>query len=154
MNKDYSNLHQSIAGDVTAAATAASLVGGKKRKKLRLRGSDLPSLVPGGSQVCIEAVAVGKLTMGYIICINPGNGEAPQVRRFVKLKITKDDTYLLTASEGVAKKQPLPKSALVGKVVEAEANGKKWDPTQENPLKKFWGKLTEYGTHKPFGIGK
>lgn len=154
MNKDYTDLHQQIRGDVSAAATAASLADGRKRRKIRLRGSDLPSTVPGGSQISIEAVAVGKLVMGDIICINAGEGDGPQVRRFVKLKMTKHDTLLLTASEASNTKLPLPKSALVGKVVQAESNGKKWDPTKENPIKKFWGKLTEYGTHKPFGLGK
>ena len=89
--------------------------------------------------------------MGDIICVN--TGKSAQVRRFIKLKMTKSNTALLTAYEGFNKKEALPTSSLVGKVVEVEANGKSWDPNKVNPLTRFWHKLTEYGTHKPFGLG-
>lgn len=95
---------------------------------------------------------MGKLNMGDIVCVNLGQG--PQVRRFVKLKIAKADTYLLTTYDGYSKKEALPLSALVGRVAEAEAAGRTWNPSAENPLQRFWSKLTEYGTHKPFGLGK
>jgi len=151
VTKDYKDLHQQIAGDISAAATSASLTSGGKRKRIRLPKSDLPSIVPPGTAVALENVAIGKLNMGDVICVTLGEG--PQVRRFVKLKMTAQDTYLLTAHEGSDKKEALPKSALVGRVAEAELGSRKWDPSKENLLKKFWGKLTEYGTHKPFGLG-
>lgn len=94
---------------------------------------------------------MGKLNMGDIVCVNLGQG--PQVRRFVKLKIAKSDTYILVTYDGFDKKEALPQSALVGRVVEAEVAGKSWDPSAENPLRRFWSRLTEYGTHKPFGLG-
>ena len=89
--------------------------------------------------------------MGDIICVN--TGKSAQVRRFIKLKMTKSDTLLLTAYEGFDKKEALPKSSLVGRVVEVEAGGQTWNPNKENALKRFWDRLTEYGTHKPFGLG-
>jgi len=151
LSNDYSQLHGQIAGDLTAAATSASLAAGSGRRKLTIRDSQLPSIIPAGAKVSLEQVAFGKLAMGDIICVNTGN--QPQVRRFIKLKLTKSNTALLTAYEGFKKKDALPTGSLVGRVVEVEAGGKSWDPNKEGPLKKFWGKLTQYGTHKPFGIG-
>lgn len=151
MANDYSSLQNQMAGDMSAAATAAALGGGGGRKKIHIRQSELPSLVPNGARVWIEGTAISKLVMGDIICVTLGQG--PQLRRFVRLKMTQSDTLLITAYEGFNKKEALPKSSLVGKVVEAEAGGKKWDPNKQNPIARFWGKLTEYGTHKPFGLG-
>lgn len=139
-----------MAGDLSAAAVGASLAQGQKRQKIRLTNSELNN-IPNGAALSIEAVAMGKLNMGDIVCVNLGQG--PQVRRFVKLKIAKNDTYILVTHDGYDKKDALPQSALVGRVVEAEVAGKTWDPSAENPLRRFWSKLTEYGTHKPFGIG-
>ena len=136
---------------MSAAATSAAMVGGGVRKKFKLPASDLPSVIPPGSSVSIEAAAMGKLSMGDIICVS--KGKAAVVRRFVKLKMTKNDTVLLTAMEGSSEKEMIAKSQLMGKVVKVEAAGKSWDPNNENFVKKFWGKLTEYGTHKPFGLG-
>lgn len=150
--QDYRELQSQVAGDLSAAAASASLAAGSgRRKKIKLANSELPSVVPAGSTIHLEAVAIGKLVMGDIICVTLGQG--PQLRRFVKLKMTASDTLLLTTYEGFNKKEALPKSAIVGRVAEVEAAGKSWDPNKENPLKKFWGKLTEYGTHKPFGLG-
>lgn len=140
-----------MAGDVHAAAASASMASGGKNKKFRIVESHLPSDIPHGAEVFVEPVAFGKLSMGDIICVNL-NGAA-KVRRFVKLKMTTSDTYLLAAYEGYDKKEALPKSSLVGRVVKAEAAGKSWTPGKENILQKFWSKLTEYGTHKPFGLG-
>ena len=151
LSKDYNQLRSQIAGDLTAAATSASLAGGSGKKKVRIIDSELPSAIPAGSRVSLESVAFGKLNMGDIICVN--TGKSAQVRRFIKLKMTKSDTLLLTAYEGFEKKEALPKSSLVGRVVEVEAGGRTWDPNKESALKRFWDKLTEYGTHKPFGLG-
>lgn len=151
LSNDYRALQNQLAGDLTAAATSASLAGGAKSKKVRIIESELPSTIPQGSKVSLEQVAFGKLTMGDIICVNTGS--RPQVRRFIKLKMTKNQTALMTACEGSAQKEMLPTSSLVGKVVEVESGGKSWDPNKENFLTKFWQKLTQYGTHKPFGIG-
>ena len=152
LSQDYTKLQSQLAGDVSAAAVAASLAdGGKKRKKLRIANSEIPSAVPAGATVAVQQIPMSKLKMGDVLCVNVGNG--PQLRRFVKLKIAKSDTYLLTTYDGYSKKEALPNSAVIGKVVEAELGGKKWDPSKENPFRRFWSRLTEYGTHKPFGLG-
>ncbi len=89
--------------------------------------------------------------MGDIICVRDGSELA--VCRFVKAKIMKSNTFLLVAKEGHEKKEPLPRDALLGIVEKVEHGGKVFNPSsRENPFKKFWGKLTEYGTHKPFGL--
>ena len=151
LSKDYRDLQSQIAGDLTAAATSASLAGGSKNRKVRIIDSELPSVIPTGSRVSLESVAFEKLSMGDIICVNMG--KSPQVRRFLKLKLTKSNTLLLTALEGSSKPEALPTTTLVGRVVQVEANGKTWNPRSENLLTRFWHKLTEYGTHKPFGLG-
>ena len=136
---------------MNAAATSASMVGGSKVKKVRIEQSDLPSVIPHRAQVSLQAVAFGKLGMGDLICVMIGGEQ--KVRRFIKLKMTQNDTLLLTAYEGFGKKEALPKSVLIGRIIEVEGGGRTWDPTKESPLKRFWGRLTEYGTHKPFGLG-
>ena len=152
MSKDYQALQDELSKDMSAAATSAALASttGAEQKVL-IRKSELKSVVPDNSLVTIQSVVLGKLAMGDIIIV--GLDDGPQLRRFVRLKIRNNDSLLLTAYEGYGKKQALPKSCLIGRVVAVEKNGKNWDPTKENPLKKFWNRLTEFGTHKPFGIG-
>ena len=72
LSKDYRDLQSQIAGDLTAAATSASLAGGSKNRKVRIIDSELPSVIPTGSRVSLESVAFEKLSMGDIICVNMG----------------------------------------------------------------------------------
>ncbi len=140
-----------MAGDLNAAATSVSLLNKGGTKKVRLARSDLQRLIPDDSTLEIEAVQFTKLVMGDVICVS--TGRETSVRRFVKLKMTKEDTFLLTAYDGFGKKEALPKSVLIGRVVNVTARGQTYHPLKkENPLSAFWGKLTEYGTHKAFGI--
>lgn len=113
--------------------------------------SDLAALVPDGAVLEVQAVNFTKLQMGDVICVS--SGRETSVRRYVKLKMTQKGEYLLCAYDGLGKKEALPKSSLIGKVVSVQAGGRTYDPSkEEGALKAFWGKLTEYGTHKAFGI--
>ena len=151
VSKDYSTLQNELAGDMNAAATSVSLMNKGGTKKLRLGQSDLKGLIPDGAVLEVEAVNFTKLAMGEVICVSTGRETV--VRRFVKLKMTKADTYMLTAYDGFGKKEALPKSVLIGRVVNVTAGGKEFHPLKnENPLSAFWGRLTEYGTHKAFGM--
>lgn len=151
VSKDYSALKNELAGDLSAAATSVSLMSKGGTKKVRLVHSNLPRLIPDGATLEVEAVNFTKLAMGDVICVS--TGKETSVRRFVKLKMTKEDTYLLTAYDGFGKKEALPKSVLIGRVVNVTAGGQTYHPlNKENPLSGFWGRLTEYGTHKAFGI--
>ena len=146
LSKDYSALQNEIAGDLSAAATSAS-----GQKKIKLTESDLKSLIPDNSVLEIQPVQFTKLQMGDVICVSSGRNTV--VRRYVKLKMTKQGEYLLCAYDGFGKKEALPKSCLIGKVVSVQAQGKTYDPRKaEGAFAGFWGKLTEYGTHKAFGI--
>lgn len=132
-------------------AVAATSMGAGSSRKVRLPESDVPSLVPSGSTLEVSSVKFCDLKMGDLICVQVGGSF--NIRRFVKVKMTKKDTYLLTAREGFDKKEALPRNSLMGRVDSATHRGQKIDPnSQENFLTKFWGKLSEYGTHKPFGI--
>lgn len=151
VSKDYSTLQNELAGDLNAAATSVSLMNKGGSKKLRLAHSDLKSLMPDGAVLEVEAVNFTKLAMGDVVCVTTGRETA--VRRFVKLKMTKADTYMLTAYDGFGKKEALPKSALVGRVINVTVGDKSYHPLKkENPVSAFWGRLTEYGTHKAFGL--
>jgi hypothetical protein len=150
LSKDYTHFEKELAGELTAAATTVSM-GASGARKVKLPTSELKALIPDGAVLEVAAVQFTKLQMGDVICVNTGREMA--VRRYVKLKMTKNGEYLLTAYDNCGKKEALPKSALVGKVVSVQAQGRTYDPRKaENPLAAFWGKLTEYGTHKAFGI--
>jgi len=143
----------SLNQEMRAAAAVASVAGSNRARKIRLLDSDLPSLVPEGSTLEVAPAKFTDLKMGDIICVQMGHRLA--LRRFVKSKIAKKDTYLLTAREGFSKKEALPRTSLLGKVNKVTAGSESFDPGKaEGFLQQFWGKLTEYGTHKPFGFIK
>lgn len=141
----------SLSQELRTAVTASSMgmVGTKKR--IRLLESDVPSLAPSGSALEVEVVKFSNLRMGDLICVQIGR--SIRVRRFVKAKMTQKDTYLLTAHEYQDKKEALPRTCLMGRVRSVNHRGQTYDPAkQESFLTKLRGKLTEYGTHRPFGI--
>lgn len=146
MSKDYSALQNEIAGDLNAAATTAA-----GQKKIKLGNSDLKSLIPDNAVLELQPVQFTKLQMGDVICVSSGRDTV--VRRYVKLKMTKQGEYLLCAYDGFGKKEALPKSCLIGRVISVTAQGRTYNPRkEEGAFAAFWGKLTEYGTHKAFGI--
>lgn len=149
--KDYSDLQSEIAGDLKSAAASVTMSTGGGTRQIKLKESVLPTLIPNNAILEVKAAKFTELKMGEIICV--AIGREMSVRRFVKLKMTNKDTLLLTAYEGFDKKEALPKGTLLGRVVKVNAGGQSYDPSKrENPFTKFWGRLTEYGTHKPFGI--
>jgi hypothetical protein len=146
---DKQSLHQ----EMKAAVTTASLGDKGKTRRIMLMDSNLPSIVPSQSLLKVRSVKFQELKMGDVVCVRIGSEF--WVRRFVKAKMTRNNTLLLVAQEGYDKKEPLPLNALLGKVDEVEHGGRAFDPLgKENFLQSLWGKLTEYGTHKPFGLGK
>jgi phage pi2 protein 07 len=143
----------SLSQELRAAVTTASMGDRGKARNVMLVESDLPTLVPSKSLLKVRSVKFKDLKMGDIICIRVGADF--KVRRFVKTKITRADTLLLVAQEGFDKKEPIPLNAYLGKVDAVEIGGCVFDPTKnESFWQNFMGKLTEFGTHKPFGIFK
>jgi hypothetical protein len=143
----------SINEELRAAVTTASLGDRGKSRNVMLMESELPTLVPSQSLLKVRSVRFQELKMGDIICVRVGS--TFRVRRFVKTKITREHTLLLVAQEGFNKKDPVPLNAFLGKVDEVESAGRVFDPLKkENFFQTFWGKLTEFGTHKPFGLFK
>lgn len=141
----------SVSQELRVASAALSAFNGKKEQTLRLADSDLPSLIPDNSSLKVRSVKFTDLKMGDLICVQMGNTFA--VRRFVKTKVAKQDHYLLTAREGFGKKEALLRSSLIGKIESVQHQGQTFDPaSREGAGKKFWGMLTEYGTHKAFGL--
>ncbi len=151
VSKDYNALENKLAGDLNAAATSVALMSGGGTQKVRLKTSHLKSIIPDGAVIQIQSLTFTKLAMGDIICVTKGTETV--LRRFVRLKMTNKDTYLETVCEGMEKKELMSKSALVGRVISVTAGGRDFDPhKEENPFARLWGKMTEYGTHKAFGL--
>ena len=151
VSKDYSALENEMAGDLNAAATSVALMSGGGTKKVRLHKSHLKGIIPDGAVIEVQSLTFTKLSMGDIICVTQGSETV--LRRFIRLKMTNKDTYLETTHDGSDQKEPLSKSALVGRVISVKAGGRDFDPHKaENPFSRLWGKLTEYGTHKAFGL--
>jgi hypothetical protein len=143
----------SVSQELRIAATAASMSDLGSTRQVRLNESELPSLIPSGAILNVKAVKFSELKMGDLICVRVGSTLV--VRRFVKTKMTRSNTFLLTAKEGFDKKEAIARTSLIGKVEKVCCGGTSYDPAQrEGILTQFWGKLTEYGTHKPFGIFK
>lgn len=148
MSKDYSSLRNQLAGDFQAAATVAQ---GGSGRRIKVPSSDVPNLVPSGAQIEIETTTVTKLKMGDVVCVSIGRDVV--IRRFIRLKMTKANTFIMVASKANREKEPLPHSALIGRVVSVTAGGITYDPLKkEGLLRSWWGQLTEYGTHKAFGF--
>ena len=143
----------SLNDELRAAVTTASLGDRGKTRNVMLTESELPTLIPSQSLLKVRSVRFEDLKMGDVICVRVGT--TFRVRRFVKTKITSSHTLLLVAQEGFNKKDPIPVNAFLGKVDEVESGGRKFDPLKkESFFQTFWGKLTEFGTHKPFGLFK
>jgi hypothetical protein len=149
--KQRTSLNTLLAGEVSAAAKVASMVTAGKTRKFRLGESDIPSLIPSGAAVTVQSVKLSDLKMGDMICVRVGTTIA--VRRFVKIKVTTSHILLLTAHENADKKEPLAKSNLLGRVESVTSAGNTFSPLKrEGTFRKLWGMLTEFGTHKPFGL--
>ncbi len=141
----------SLSQELRAAATAASLSSTGTTKHLQIQDSDVPSLVPNNAFIKVTSTKLQDLKMGDLVCVRAGGSYS--VRRFVKVKHAASQTLVLTAREGYGKKEPITRASLLGKVEAISVGGKAVDPLKnEGILKSFWGKLTEYGTHKPFGL--
>lgn len=142
----------SLAEELRVAVTTASLGENGATRRIMLVDSNLPSLIPSQSLLKVRSVKLSELKMGDVICVRVGSSFL--VRRFIKVKMTKNNTILLTAQEGYNQKEPIPMSGFLGKVDEVEHAGRSYNPlSKQNFFQSFMGKLTEYGTHKPFGIG-
>lgn len=140
-----------LSHELSTALTDASLTGSGSTRHLRLENSDLPSLIPAQALLKVKDTKFDALKMGELICVRLGGAVA--IRRFVRTKMTTSQTLLLTAREGFGKKEALPKGCLLGRVESINTGNESFDPLKgEGLLVRFWGMLTEYGTHKPFGI--
>lgn len=145
------SLSDQIAQELSAATTAASMSSSGTTRHIKIEESDLPSLIPDASLIRVKPCKFGGLKMGDLICIRTGSTFA--VRRFVKTKMMGPKTLLLTVREGFAKKEALPTGCLLGKIEAVNSGESSYDPLQTTGLwQRFWGMLTEYGTHKPFGL--
>ena len=148
MANDYRAFQAQLAQDISTASVAARSTSGRKTQKFRLTNSALRNLVPVGATIEVQPTVFSKLKPGDVVYVRINRDL--ELRRFIKLKMVGTDSYLSVISDQSKEPQTLPKSSLVGKVVEVTHNGKSWDPAKEGAFKHFMNLLTEYGTHTPF----
>lgn len=137
--------------EVRAAVTTASMGETGKTRRVLLKESDLPTLVPSQSLLKVRSIKFKELRKGDVLLVRIGTEF--RVRRYVKSKMTRDDTLLFVVSEGSAEKESMPLNSLLGKVAKVEVGGRVFDPGKtESFLQALQGKLTDFGTRKFLGV--
>ena len=152
MSKDYRGFEDKIGGDLSKASLQAQTLeqtGSKKSstQKLRVRGSDLPALIPAGSVIEFEAVPVSKLKFGDIVFCRFDKELC--LRRFIRIRYLKNrDAELHVTQQGPNNMvQILPCGALVGRVISAESRGNHYNPRKlESAMTSLTNRITEFGT--------
>ncbi len=148
MARNYRGFQASMAQEISTASLAAQATQSRKSKKITVHDSDLKKLVPSGSQIELKPTVFTKLKAGDVLYVRLN--KQLHLRRFIKMKMTKDEAYLVVIHDGQKKAQVLPKGCLLGKVEKVTHAGKTYDPTRESVVANFVNALTEYGTHIPF----
>ena len=150
MSHDYRGFQDKIGADMaTASAAAAGMDRGAKGSKLRIRQSDLESLIPSGSLVEFIPTTGHKLKFGDIVLVRIGTEFS--LRRFCGWQIVKTGSLVSVARANPPKLENYPDTALVGKITKVEAKGVTYDPLKkESQLVKWRNEWTFFGTSSMF----
>lgn len=152
MASDYRGFQDKIGADMaTASAAAAGMEGNKAAKgtKVRIRNSDMESLIPAGSSVEFMPTACHKLKFGDIVFVRQDKEFV--LRRFVGFQIGKKGAMIAVAKPNPAKMEQYPDTSLVGRVVSVESRGQHYDPLKKESLGTRWrNEWTCFGTSSPF----
>ncbi|MBX3166186.1 MAG: hypothetical protein KF760_02195 [Candidatus Eremiobacteraeota bacterium] len=150
MSHDYRGFQDKIGADMaTASAAAAGMDRGAKGSKLRIRQSDLETLIPSGALVEFVPSTGHKLKFGDIVLIR--NGSEFSLRRFVGFQIVKGGAKVSVARANPPKLEIYPDTSIVGKVTKVEAKGVSYDPLKkESQLVKWRNEWTFFGTSSMF----
>ncbi len=150
MGHDYRGFQDKISGDVgTASLAAGSMEKTGKSTKVRIRNSDLESLVPSGSAVEFIPMAAHRLKFGDIIFVRAGKEMV--IRRFLAFAITKNGSMAQVVKMGPPTIEVYPDTALVGRINKVEAGGQVYDPLKKESLtQRFANGWSCFGTSSPF----
>lgn len=153
-SRDYRGFEDKLAGDLSKASLQAQTLDTSKKtahsQKMRIRDSDLPGLVPGGSVIEFLQLPFHKLKFGDIIFCR--FDKELVLRRFIRIKMLQSgNSEMHVTTQGPNNMvQILPCAALVGRVLAVEAKGQTYDPRKlEGGLQGFMNWMTEYGTSTP-----
>ncbi|MEW6284141.1 MAG: hypothetical protein AB1758_36340 [Candidatus Eremiobacterota bacterium] len=144
MANEYRRLEDRVSGDVHKASIAANVTVNERAQRVRLRGSDLPSMIPPGALIEVEPVVFHKLKFGTVVYVKLGNELA--LRRFVRLEIINDNDVLVLAKEKARRVDRIPANALVGRVAAAEFQGRPVRIRHYGSIIDAW---TDFGTTDP-----
>lgn len=150
MGHDYRGFQDKIGADMaTASAAAAGMDRGAKGSKMRIRASDMESLVPSGSLIEFVPTTGHKLKFGDIVMVRSGTEFC--LRRFVSFQIVKGGAMVSVARISPPKLETYPDTSLVGRVTKAESKGVSFDPLKkESQLVKWRNEWTFFGTSSMF----
>jgi hypothetical protein len=151
-NNDYRGFQDKMQGDLSQASVTAQGYGDAKYAKnsrVRIRQSDLETLIPSGSSVEFVPVACHKLKFGDIVFIR--KDKEMSIRRFLAFEVVKRGTMVAVVRLSPPTVETYQDSAIVGKVVRVEAHGKTFDPLKMESLSdKLKNQWTCFGTSNPF----
>ncbi|MFN8609229.1 MAG: hypothetical protein U0931_16955 [Vulcanimicrobiota bacterium] len=150
MGHDYRGFQDKIGADMaSASASAMGMEKGGKGTKVRIRASDLESLIPSGSMVEFSPVAAHKLKFGDVVFVRAGKEMV--LRRFIGFQIGKQGSVVAVARANPAKRETYPDTALVGRVGIVESKGVTFDPLKkESQLVRWKNEWTFFGTSSMF----
>ncbi len=136
---NYAGMKIAVNNDIQSAGALET------GRRLKVAKSDLPSQIPDGARVSVEPASFFKLRAGDYVVIRSRDGIA--LRRFVRSHIGPFTTLELATEHGTEK---LPVKALMGRIIEVEAAGQKFDPNPTNWFSSMANRLTACGTRAPF----
>jgi hypothetical protein len=152
MAHDYRGFQDKMAGDLSQASVTAQGYGDNKvvkSTKVRIRQSDLETLVPTGATVEFLATPCHKLKFGDIIFVRKDKEFV--LRRFLAFEMIKKGTMIAVARVAPPAVETYPDSAIIGRVMSVEVRGKSYDPHKvETLMDRFKNEWTCFGTSTPF----
>lgn len=155
MAKDeYRGFKDKVHSDVGQASLAAQGMEGNRpavlnSTKVRIKHSDVERVVPSGCSIEVQPFGFHKLKFGDIILCRIDKDM--QLRRFIKIQMQKNQTFLCVTRQGrLAMQELIKETTLVGRVMGYEHRGEHVDPYKlEKGMEAFKNWVTEFGTSTP-----
>lgn len=151
MSNDYRGFQDKISGDLGQASMAAHGMDKDKKKasKVRLRKSDIESLVPSGALVEFMPLACHKMKFGDILMVRVNNDFV--LRRFVSFQVGKNGPSVVVARVAPPTLEKYSDTSVVGKIGKVECQGAVYDPHKKESFSARLGnRWSCFGTSSPF----
>ena len=149
MSHDYRGFQDKIGADMATASASAAGMERTGSSRVRLRNSDLETLVPSGASIEFQPTGCHKLKFGDIVLVRQNKEFV--LRRFVSFHIGKGGGAIVSLAKA---RPPLVEqfqdTMLVGRVMNVEARGQRYDPHKKESLGTRWrNEWTCFGTSSP-----